>query len=106
MDGVASELTTPEVRQLVMIAIDRLDEPDWNPNDQSADVFGALVNEMLEHGYLEPLVVAPRTGTDRFWVTRGNHRKRAAMVTGMTRASLYAGRIRLMSGIIFKEASL
>ena len=84
MDGVAAELVTPEVRQVVMLPIDRLDEPDWNPNDQSADVFGSLVNDMLEHGFLEPLVVAPVIGTDRYRVTRGNHRKRAAMVTGMT----------------------
>ncbi len=89
MDGVAAELVTPEVRQVVMIAIDRLDEPDWNPNDQSADVFGSLVTDMLEHGFLEPLVVAPVLGTDRFRVTRGNHRKRAAMVTGMTEVPCY-----------------
>lgn len=89
VDGVAAELVTPEVRQVVMIAIDRLDEPDWNPNDQSADVFGSLVTDMLEYGFLELLVVAPVLGTDRYRVTRGNHRKRAAMVTGMTEAPCY-----------------
>ena len=84
MDGVAPELTIPQVRQVVMIPIDRLDEPEWNPIDQSADTFGARVNGMLEHGFLEPLVVAPVNGTDRYLVTRGNHRRRAAMVSGMT----------------------
>ena len=71
------------VRESVLLSVEQLEEPPWNPNQEDSATFGALGRNIQELGFVEPLVVAPAGPAGRYRVTRGTHRLRAAKVLGL-----------------------
>lgn len=68
--------------QVVYIPIEEIFEPEWNPNDQTPEVFNALVANIKEFGMKEPLLVAHRK-EGGYWSISGSHRLKAGRVISM-----------------------
>ena len=73
--------------KLEYIDVDMIDIPDWNPNEQSPEVFNALVENMREIGFKEPVLLCPyQKGEEkRYWAISGSHRVKAGRVLAMKR---------------------
>lgn len=71
-----------EIRQSVMIPVKQLDPVDWNPNEESAPTFTALVENIKEIGFTEPLLVVERPN-NRYLIMSGEHRWKAAVILKM-----------------------
>lgn len=77
---------TEELLEIVYIEIEKIEEPPWNPNEQSPEVFNALVSNIKELGFKEPMLVAPRKDKEGcFWSISGSHRLKAGRVAGLTK---------------------
>lgn len=73
-----------KVLKIVDLSIDIVHEPEWNPNEQSPDVFNELVKNIKDIGCLEPILVAPRSDIEgHYWAISGSHRWKASKVAGL-----------------------
>jgi len=78
-DSDATEVIVPkrdkDVTEVVSIPIERIKPNKWNPNVMSSDVFNALVENIKEIGFVEPIMVVPDTEVEGdFIVISGEHR--------------------------------
>lgn len=74
----------PDIKEPSLIGIDRLVPNEWNPNEQSEEVFNQLMKEIEEDGFEHPLVVVPHSEVEGdYTIIGGEHRWRAAMLLGM-----------------------
>lgn len=67
---------------VVDISIDMLVLTPWNCNEMDDERFAALVAEIEDHGFDEPLQVVPITEGEykgKYWVVGGEHRYKAAV---------------------------
>ena len=70
--------------ELVYIDINKIEEPPWNPNEQTPDVFNELVKNIKENGFKEPMLVAPRKDKEGcYFAISGSHRLKAGRVADM-----------------------
>jgi len=69
------------------LPIGLLDEQDSNPNEMSDDQFSALVEEILESGWLVPIQVRGPYPDGRYKLIGGHHRTKAAKVIGLEEVS-------------------
>jgi len=67
-----------------LLSLDELYPVEENPNQQDGATFGALVRNIQEVGFVEPLLVRRRTGGG-YDIVAGEHRWRAARVLAMQR---------------------
>lgn len=76
MDALPSGATR---RETVDLKLEDLDLADWNPNEQDAQTFNKLVEQMREVGCLEyPVVIPHPRKPGKYLVVSGNHRVKAA----------------------------
>ena len=67
------------------IPAEKLHVVDWNPNVQNDKTFNALVQNIEEIGFVEPLLVTPKEGAPgEFVIVGGAHRYEAGKLVGMT----------------------
>lgn len=67
--------------ELKNISVDLIAEPEWNPNEQSPDTFNMLVENIRDHGFLEPVVVSERKDKPGHYLSiSGSHRLKAARI--------------------------
>jgi len=69
---------------IVWIPIDQLYADEENPNEEEPEIFAALVEEIKEHGFIDPVRVV-QFKEDGFWIVAGAHRVAAGRVLGMTK---------------------
>ena len=73
-----------QVKEAVLISLDKLHPNDWNPNEQSEETFNQLKKEIEEDGFEHPLNVGPsKEDKGEYIIIGGEHRWRAAMLLGM-----------------------
>jgi hypothetical protein len=76
-----------------LISMGQLVENNWNPNVETDANFAALVNEIKEDGFDDPLLVVPNPVADgepqTYTIIGGAHRFRAARVLGMSSVPCY-----------------
>ena len=72
--------------ETVYLSLDLIDEPPWNPNEQDPGTFNALVANIKEVGFLDPILVCPRPDVpERYFSISGSHRVKAGRVAGATK---------------------
>jgi len=74
------------IEDLVVVMVDTnlVEEPPWNPNEQSPEVFNELVKNIRETKFKEPVLIAPRKDKEgHFFSISGSHRVKAARVIGL-----------------------
>lgn len=87
-DEVEKELKAPEIPEeekmnVINIPIDKVKPNPWNPNTMNTDVFNALVENVKEIGFVEPIMVVPDAEVEgEYLVISGEHRTEAAKVLG------------------------
>lgn len=65
----------PQKTEIVEIPIERIKPNPWNPNTMSVDLFNALVENIMEIGMVEPVMVVPDTEVEGDYVLiSGEHR--------------------------------
>ena len=68
---------------IVEVEVDLIDEPPWNPNEMVPDQFNNLVKNIRERGFVENVMLTPRTDSPgRYWAISGSHRAKACRVVG------------------------
>lgn len=79
-----------EVKELVMVPVDKIKPNEWNPNEQSEETFNQLVEEIKEDGFDHPLnlVNCPEVKGE-FVIIGGEHRWRAACLLGYKEVPCY-----------------
>lgn len=70
-----------DVPSVVMHPVTALDPVEWNPNQESDASFAALVDNIKQIGFVEPILVVEREG--RYRIVSGEHRWRAAQLLKM-----------------------
>lgn len=72
------------VDDVVMIPMDKLIKAPWNAQEESAEIFNHLVDEIEAEGFDEPLLVITHPDKkDSYLICAGNHRYDAAKLNGM-----------------------
>jgi ParB/RepB/Spo0J family partition protein len=75
-----------KIKTATLIDIDLLHVNEWNPNEQSKDVFNKLVEEIKQDGFKDPLTVCPwkdypaTDGKIHYRIIGGEHRYKAGQV--------------------------
>lgn len=68
--------------ETVWLPIDKLYADEENPNEEEPEIFVALVEEIKEHGFIDPARVV-QFKEDAWWIVAGEHRVAAGKVLGM-----------------------
>lgn len=84
--GVEPDAEGVRFHETRMIPVEELRPNTWNPNAMSDDEFDRLCREIVDVGFLDPLIVVPvseNDGPPYYRILGGEHRYRAAQVLGM-----------------------
>lgn len=84
--GPAGPPRPVKVPETVLLPLSQLVSSDWNPNEQDAATFGALVESIQTLGFVEPVLVVPLSD-GRYQIVAGHHRAEAGRVLGMEEVS-------------------
>ena len=66
-----------------LVPIDLIEPNDWNSNEMTDDEFNRLAQELEETGFIDPIQIAPKAGSNKFVIIDGENRWSGAMVLGM-----------------------
>jgi hypothetical protein len=77
--AAAKKISVPDMR---LIPVEEIEPNGWNPNEMSNDEFDALVQEIRDVGFIQPVQVVPMVDGS-FRLLGGEHRWKAAKTLGM-----------------------
>lgn len=75
-------------KEVVYLPVERIRKNEWNPNVQKDNVFNALVENIREIGFVEPIMVKPEED-ETYLLISGEHRWEAAKVLGFVEIPAY-----------------
>lgn len=67
----------------IMIKVADITPNEWNPNEMSEEEFSMLLDNISRVGFVDPLLVTKDEDYGTYKVVDGEHRYRAALLTGM-----------------------
>jgi ParB-like chromosome segregation protein Spo0J len=79
-------MMTHPIDSVQWIDVARLDHNDWNPNHVLGPEFRLLEFSLLKQGWIQPILVSPVAGSDRYRIIDGFHRSSIARGSAKVRA--------------------